>query len=130
MPWPSVLVVDDDSGTVETLSDILQTRGYYVTGAYSGEEAVAMVRADGYHVVLMDVRMPGLSGVEALRAIKAVAPQMQVILMTAFSNKQTVEEAEGLGALAVLPKPLDMERVLILLEGATRTGKGPQARAQ
>lgn len=130
MPWPAVMVVDDDAGFVETLADILRTKGYHVASAYSGEEAVAMVRANGFDVILMDVRMPGLSGVEALRAIKAVAPQMHVIMMTAFSNKQAMEDAEGLGALAVLPKPLDMGRVLILLERATATSKGPHGRPE
>lgn len=118
MPQPSVLVVDDDVGMVETLSDILAARSYDVVTAYSGEIAVGMVRQKPYDVVLMDIQMPGLNGVEALKAMKAVVPGMSVIMMTAFTRHELVEEARRCTALAVVPKPLDIDRVLTLIDGA------------
>lgn len=118
MPSRSVLVVDDDRGTVETLKDILEAKTYRVASAYSGDAAVEMVRRDGFGAILMDIIMPGISGVEALKALKPVFPPRKVILMTAYSRHALVEEAKREGVLAVLSKPLDLEAVLPLLEQA------------
>jgi CheY-like chemotaxis protein len=112
---PSVLVVDDDVGMVDTLVDILRARRYRVGTAHSGEAAVAMVRQMAYDAVLMDIQMPGLNGVEALRQIKGLAPKLSVIMMTAFTRDELVEEARQATAVTVLPKPLDMDSVLTLL---------------
>ena len=116
----SVLVVDDDAGMVETLADILEARQYRVGRAESGASAVAMVRDDRYDVVLMDIQMPGLNGVEALKAMRALAPDVSVIMMTAFTRHELVEEARRATALAVLAKPLDLDRVLRLIEAVVR----------
>lgn len=120
MSRPSVLIVDDDPGTVETLTDIFQAKSYRVATAYSGEEAIAEARRARYDAVVMDIVMPGLNGVEALKAIKASAPQTNVIMITAFTRHELVEEAKRGSALAVLPKPLDVDRLLALLESAAR----------
>ncbi len=113
------MVVDDDSGMVETLEDILSAFRYEVTTASSAASAIRIVTQAHPDVVLMDLRMPGLNGVEALKAMKALAPQMVVIIMTAFTRDDLVEEARRAAALAILPKPLDMKHVLALLEQAT-----------
>jgi CheY-like chemotaxis protein len=115
MAPPSVLVVDDDVGMVDTLVDILSARRYRVETAYSGDAAVAMVRQMSYDAVLMDIQMPGLNGVEALRLMKGLAPKISVIMMTAFTRDELVEEARQATAVTVLPKPLDMDWVLALL---------------
>ena len=120
MPAPAVLVVDDDVGMVETLADILREHRYQVATGYSGEAAVAMARERHYDAILMDIRMPGLNGVEALKAIKARMPETRVIMMTAFTRHDLVEEARRSTAVAVVPKPLDVDRVLELLKEATR----------
>ena len=116
----SVLVVDDDAGMVETLADILEARRYRVGTAESGASAVQMLRDNRYDVVLMDIQMPGLNGVDALKVMRAMAPDVSVIMMTAFTRHELVEEARQATALAVLGKPLDIERVLRLIEGAVR----------
>jgi two-component system response regulator HydG len=112
---PSVLVVDDDVGMVDTLDDILSARRYRVGTAHSGAAAVAMVRQTPYDAVLMDIQMPGLNGVEALRQMKGLAPKISAIMMTAFTRDELVEEARQATAVTVLPKPLDMDGVLALL---------------
>ena len=89
----SVLVVDDDSGMAETLADILSIFGYAVTTANSAAAAVKVVTETRPDLVLMDVRMPGPSGVEALKTLKALAPQVAVIMMTAFARENLAEEA-------------------------------------
>jgi CheY-like chemotaxis protein len=119
---PSVLVVDDDMGTLETLADILRSNAYEVGLAESGSAAVAAVQRTRYAAVLMDLLMPGLTGVEAMRMIRASAPDTKVIIMTAFTHDALVEDAEREGALAVVPKPLQLDQVLSLLARATRGG--------
>jgi DNA-binding NtrC family response regulator len=112
---PMVLVVDDDRRMVKTICDILRVKGYEAAEAYSGEEAVARVKADGPDCVLMDVKMPGIDGVEALKMIQAEAPQLPVVLMSAYATDDQAQEAKRLGAFAVLTKPIDFQQVLSFL---------------
>ncbi len=111
-----VLVVDDDQGMVATLRDILGVAGYQVDVAYSGPDAVDCVRRQAPDCILMDIRMPGLNGVEAFREIKRLSPESFVIFMTAYAASTLVEDARREGAVEVVPKPLDLERVLSLVE--------------
>jgi two-component system, NtrC family, response regulator HydG len=125
----SVLVVDDDSGMAETLADILSVFGYAVTTVSSAVAAVGVVTQTCPDLVLMDVRMPGLSGVEALKRMKALVPKLAVIMMTAFARDDLAEEARQAAALAVLSKPLDMKRLLALLTQVARS-EGPTGDAR
>lgn len=110
-----ILVVDDDPAMVDTLCDILDLEGWTPERAYSGEEALAVARSGGPGVVLMDIKMSGLNGVEALRALREVRPDVKVVLMTAYSASSLLEEAVRAGAVAVLAKPLDPAEVMRLL---------------
>lgn len=116
----TLLLVDDDVGMVDTLSDILSARGYDVATASSGDAALVMVRRRGFDVALMDVRMPGLNGVETLKAMRSLHPGMGVVMMTAFTRDELVEEARHCGAAAILSKPLDIDQVIGILESARR----------
>ena len=121
-----LLVVDDDRGMVETLRDILGASGYEVDVALSGEKALELVRRRAPDGILMDIRMPGFNGVEALRKLKRLAPDSFVILMTAYAASRLVEEARAEGAVEVLAKPLDLARTLSLIqEAAARHGLPP-----
>lgn len=121
-----LLVVDDDRGMVETLRDILGASGYEVDVALSGEKALELVRQRAPDGILMDIRMPGFNGVEALRKLKRLAPDSFVILMTAYAASRLVEEARAEGAVEVLAKPLDLARTLSLIqEAAARHGLLP-----
>ena len=111
-----ILVVDDDRRIVKTTCDILRVKGHEPVAAYSGEEAVAMVRAAAPECVLMDIKMPGISGVAALGQIKAIAPALPVILVSAYATDDLLEEAKQLGAHAVLTKPLNIQAVLSFLD--------------
>ena len=110
-----VLVVDDDRRMVKTIVDILNIKGYEVRSAYSGEEALEMVRSAMPDCVLMDVRMPGISGVETLKRIKEAAPDLPVVLMSAYATEQQEQEARAHGAYGVLTKPIDLQAVLSFL---------------
>ena len=107
-----VLIVDDDVGMTETMPDILEDIGYRVSVARSGYEAIEMVRKEDYNVVLMDIKMPGINGVEAFKKIKKLKPATKVIMMTAYSVDALIKEALDEGAYDVIHKPLDIERVM------------------
>ena len=111
-----ILIVDDDRLMVRTLRDILSLRGWETDGVHSGEEAVAAVRINEYAVVLMDVRMSGMTGVEALREMRALRPDLRVILMTAYAATELLAQAERDGALHVFPKPVELERLMDTLD--------------
>lgn len=110
-----VLVVDDDQRMVKTICDILMVKGYEAVPAYSGEEAVEAVKAHSPDCVLMDIKMPGLSGVEALGLIREMAPELKVVLMSAYATDEQAEEVKQQGGCAVLTKPVDFQLVLSFL---------------
>ena len=112
---PRALVVDDDVSMAKTLSDLLRLKGWEVETANSGEEAVDAATARDFDVVLMDVKMPGMDGVDAFKAIKAARPDVRVVLMTAYAAQDRIEEAERQGVVSVLPKPVDINALLLLL---------------
>lgn len=110
-----VLVVDDEKNMRATLASILNREGYSVTTAASGEEAVELCVAQDYDVVLMDVRMPGIDGVEAFRRIHQRNPGVRVIMMSAYSIEEMKDAALEEGVAAFLPKPLNVEHVVKLV---------------
>ena len=110
-----ILVVDDDHDMVRTLCDILVLSGWDPTGAYSGSEAVTAARGQSFGWVLMDIRMPGMDGVEAFRTMKQSSPAIRVVLMTAHAAPEVRAAAVREGAVRVMTKPLDMPELLQLL---------------
>lgn len=110
-----VLVVDDDRRMVKTICDILQVKGHSAEPAYSGEEAVAKVKAAKPDCVLMDLRMEGINGIETLKLLKAVAPDLPVVMMSAYATEEQMAEAKRLGAYSLLTKPVDIQKVMSFL---------------
>jgi two-component system response regulator HydG len=115
---PHVLIVDDDPGHLSTLKTIVRSWGYRVTTADDGAVAVEKVRQGPFDLILMDVRMATMSGLEALRHINAYNPAIPVLIMTAYSSVQSAVEALKTGAYDYLTKPLDFEALKITLERA------------
>jgi DNA-binding NtrC family response regulator len=112
------LVVDDDASMVKTLGDILQLQGWQVTTATTGTTAVKLAVTQPFDVVLMDVRMPGMDGVAALKAMKEARRDLPVVLMTAYAAEDRLAEAERAGVLRILSKPVDIGALLTLLTSA------------
>lgn len=110
-----ILVVDDDHRIVKTTCDVLKIKGHEPIAAYSGEEGVEKVRGDPPDCVLMDIKMPGLNGVEALKRMKEIMPLLPVVLVSAYATDDLMEEAEHSGAYAVLSKPLNFPMILSFL---------------
>jgi CheY-like chemotaxis protein len=115
---PSILVVDDDRLMVRTLCDLLRRRGYDAHGAHGGEEALALAARRAFSVVLMDVRMAGMTGVDVLKELRKLRPAPPVVLMTAYSAAELLAEAAEAGATRVLAKPIPPQLLLEALAAA------------
>ena len=120
MARAQILVVDDEETIRMTMSDIITIKGYEVATAESGETAVQMCTENRYDVILMDVRMPGIDGVEAFRQIRVHQPDVRMIIMTAYSTHELEQVALDEGAIAFIPKPLDIQKVLELIGEAVQ----------
>ena len=117
-PAKLVLVVDDESSVREVLTDIFADNGFSVKTAVNGQDALK--KLDDLHpdVVFMDIRMPEMSGIEALEIINTRGSQIPIILMTAYGSTETTIEAMKLGAFDYLMKPLNIKEVMRVLEKA------------
>ncbi len=113
-----VLVVDDEAGLRTTLAANLELDGFEVVEADSGAEALARASEQEFDVVVSDVRMPGMSGVDLFRRLRQVLPGVPVLLMTAFTVEHVIREALREGVHMVVPKPFDVERLARLLRRA------------
>ena len=111
-----ILVVDDDRQMVRTICDILKLRGWDADGAFSGEEALELAKERQYRVALMDVRMAGMNGIDAMKSLRASRPELRVILMTAYTATELLAEAEREGAVRILAKPVAVPSLLEMLE--------------
>jgi DNA-binding response OmpR family regulator len=104
-----VLVVDDEPEAVELLVEFLSSKGYEILTATSGEEALRRVKEDRPHLVLLDIRMPKMSGLEVLKRIREIDPEMGVIMVTAVNEEDVGRQALELGAFDYIVKPLDLK---------------------
>jgi two-component system response regulator HydG len=114
-----ILIVDDDPGHLTTLKTITKSWGYTVETANDGVVAVDMVKSGPVDLILMDVRMTNMSGIEALGQIKDYNPSIPVIIMTAYSSVESAVEALKSGAYDYLIKPLDFEVLKLTIERAS-----------
>jgi two-component system response regulator HydG len=114
----TILIVDDDPGHRGMLTTLLADWGFRVEAAADGETAVARCREQAFDLILMDVRMTGISGIEALKEIKAYNPAIPILIMTAYSDVETAVEAIKAGAYDYLTKPLDFEDLRLTMERA------------
>lgn len=114
-PWaniqipPRILLVDDEKDFVQTLSERLRTRNLESSVVYDGEEALEFVKKDAPDVMVLDLMMPGINGMEVLRRVKADHPNVEVIILTGHGSKQEEETAEDYGAFAYLRKPVNID---------------------
>ncbi len=108
---PNILVVDDEVAIRESLKDWLMEDGYSVALAVDGENAIAMVQESQYDVILLDLKMPGIDGLETMRRIKEISPDSEVLMMTAYASVDTAVQAMKEGAFDYLVKPFDPDEV-------------------
>ncbi len=115
---PRILVVDDEESHRIMLRAVLKDEGYEVVEAADGSEAVRAVEQEPFDLVLLDVRMKTMDGIEALTEIRKISPLIPVLIMTAYASVKTAVEALKAGAFDYLTKPLDIEELKILIEKA------------
>jgi len=112
------LIVDDDTDTCRNLADIFTDLGYRVETAHDGQTALELVARTPHDVALLDFKMPGMNGLELYREIKKQRAGTVAIIVSAYTNNTTKEEALGAGAWQVLSKPVDFPKLLGLVDEA------------
>ena len=113
-----ILVIDDDPGTRETFKDVLEAKGYIVSTAATGEEAINLVRERPHHILFIDMKLPNMNGLEVYLAIKEINPKAMAVAMSGYYEemKTFISWALKKGIYTYLNKPLDMDKVLELIE--------------
>ena len=116
----SLLIVDDEPKMVKYLSRRLINRGYKVHTAFSGQEALAAIENNPFTVILLDIMMPEMNGIEALKKIMEIAPTAAVILLTGHLSEQIAAEGKKLGAFDLVMKPFDFSELIGKIDLAAR----------
>lgn len=114
----NILIVDDNENMRKTLGEILKLRGYDIKEAGTGSEAISLAKKDFFHIVLLDVRLPDVEGVNVLKTIREINEDIVVIIMTGYASFDSSVEAINKGAYSYLTKPLNMDQALIIIEKA------------
>jgi two-component system nitrogen regulation response regulator NtrX len=119
----TILVVDDEQSIRESLDGILQDEGYRTLLAETGEQALEAVQENSPDLVLLDIWLPGIDGLETLRRMRQSAPEQLVVMMSGHGTIETAVKATKLGAYDFIEKPLSLEKVLICIENALKVGR-------
>lgn len=120
MDEDSILLVDDEADFLETMIKRLKKRNLKVTGAGSGEEAIKILKEMPTDVVVLDVKMKGLDGIQTLKEIKKIYPLVEVIMLTGHASLEVAVEGMEMGAFDYLMKPMDIDELLYKLEDACK----------
>jgi two-component system response regulator RegA len=125
-PALTMMVVDDDPALRERLARAFRSRGYEVQTAGDAEEALRLARTESPDLAVLDLKMPGRSGLELLRELNALDSTIRVVVLTGYGSIPTAVEATRLGAVAYLPKPADADEILAAFaRGATPAAASP-----
>ncbi|MCF8026604.1 MAG: response regulator [Desulfobacteraceae bacterium] len=114
----AILLVDDEEEFVSTLAERLEIRGFESKAAYSGDQALSLIENNDYDVVVLDVKMPGMDGLEVMDQIKTRRPEMPVILLTGHGSTKEGMEGMHKGAFDYLMKPLDIDELISKVQEA------------
>ena len=118
-----VLLVDDEISIRQSLSGILEDEGYQISSVEDGHKALAMLDDESFDIVLLDIWMPGIDGIEVLKRIKQSSPQLPVIMISGHGNIETAVKATRLGATDFIEKPLDLQKILISIENTLKLSR-------
>jgi nitrogen regulation protein NR(I) len=122
-PSPKILLVEDDSAIVTTLRRVLADEGYEVTIEQTGDAGLARAKADSFDVVITDLKLPGMSGLELVRELHVSRPRLPILMMTAHGTTETAIEATQSGAYDYLLKPFEIPELLLLVEQAVAASR-------
>lgn len=104
-----ILVVDDEAETCSVLKDFLVLKGYEVHIALNGKDAIRMLKEVRPHIVLLDIMMPGMGGIETLKEIKEIDPRVGVVMITSVIDEEIAKRTIELGAYDYITKPMDLD---------------------
>jgi CheY-like chemotaxis protein len=127
---PKILLVDDEKEFVLTLSERLETRNLGSAIAYDGEEALSIMETDAPDVMVLDLKMPGIDGLEVLRRVKREKPATEVIILTGYGSEQEERQAKDLGAFAYLEKPVNIDVLTDTMKQAYNRAKAADSDPQ
>lgn len=116
--YPSILIVDDEPSILQSLSGLLSDEGFEITTAANGYEALKIVDTESPDLVLLDIWMPGIDGIETLKEIKKDNPHIQVIIISGHGTIETAVKATKLGAFDLIEKPLSIDKVIVAINNA------------
>lgn len=119
----NIMLVDDDRGILESISDFLGLENFQVTAMNDGEKALQAVKGGDYDLLITDIKMPGLSGLDVLRKTRDIDPELPVIIVTGFASLETAIEAVRDGAYDYVTKPFDMDKFLHVVSRAVKQKK-------
>jgi DNA-binding NtrC family response regulator len=123
MPTDKILLVDDEQSMTQFLSIVLRKEGYLVTAVNSGREALEKVKGEGYDVVITDIKMPGMDGIQLLHQIKKHDPSLPVVIMTAYASQQSAIDAVNQGAFQYLIKNAKNDEIKLVVRNALEMRK-------
>ncbi|MBC8440508.1 MAG: sigma-54-dependent Fis family transcriptional regulator [Deltaproteobacteria bacterium] len=116
--YPAVLIVDDEATIIESLEGILSDDGFEVIHAFNGYEALKKIEIESPDIVLLDIWMPGMDGIETLKEIKKIAPNLPVVMITGHGTIESAVDATKSGAYDFLEKPLSIDKVMVTINNA------------
>lgn len=119
----TILIIDDEEGIRESLRGILEDEGFRTLFAVDGEQGLQRVREENFDLILLDIWMPGIDGIETLRRIRELVPEQQVIMMSGHGTIETAVKATKFGAFDFIEKPLSLDKLLLVINNALKVGR-------
>src|SRR5262245_35726142 len=123
MKTTNILLIDDDEREASSLERLLKTEGYAVSVAHRGDDGLRRAKTESFDVVVTDLKMPGMTGLEIIRELPAAKPRVPIVLMTAFGSSEDTIEAARHGAFEFLRKPVKMDEFLATIAKAASSAR-------
>lgn len=109
MPKSKILIIDDEPNVCQFIGEFLEFKGYEISSAYSGEKALALLGDNSFDLILLDLIMPGMNGLEVLEEIKRTEKDIPIIIVTGVKDKKVAADALKMGAIDFITKPIDLD---------------------
>ena len=111
----SILIVDDDEGIRETMADILKEKNFDVQTARDGFEALKILKSESFNIILMDLRMPGMDGIETSKRIMEIKPDSKIFIISAYISQKVYDDAKVVGIQEIFSKPVNFTQLVKIL---------------